>query len=79
MLLSDQMTQEMLGKVYEVVVEGYDRYAECWFGRSQNEVPEIDGKIFFTSSIPLKVGDYQYVRITDTMDYDPIGEVILAT
>ncbi|MCD7771344.1 MAG: 30S ribosomal protein S12 methylthiotransferase RimO [Oscillospiraceae bacterium] len=79
MLVSDQMTAEMLGKVYEVVVEGYDRYAECWFGRSQNEVPEIDGKIFFTSSIPLKVGDYQYVRITDTMDYDPIGEVILAT
>ncbi len=79
MLVSDQMTQEMLGKVYEVVVEGYDRYAECWFGRSQNEVPEIDGKIFFTSTIPLKVGDYQYVRITDTMDYDPIGKVILAT
>lgn len=79
MLVSDQMTQEMLGKVYEVVVEGYDRYAECWFGRSANEVPEIDGKIFFTSSIPLKVGDYQYVQITDTMDYDPIGEVILAT
>jgi len=79
MLISDQMTAEMLGKVYEVVVEGYDRYAECWFGRSANEVPEIDGKIFFTSSIPLKVGDYQYVRITDTMDYDPIGEVILAT
>ncbi len=79
MLVSDQMTAEMLGKVYEVVIEGYDRYAECWFGRSANEVPEIDGKIFFTSSIPLKVGDYQYVQITDTMDYDPIGEVILAT
>lgn len=79
MLVSDQMTAEMLGKVYEVVVEGYDRYAECWFGRSANEVPEIDGKIFFTSSIQLKVGDYQYVKITDTMDYDPIGEVILAT
>ncbi len=79
MLVSDSLTAEMLGHVYEVVVEGYDRYAECWFGRSAGEVPEIDGKIFFTSSIPLKVGDYQYVKITDTMDYDPIGEVILAT
>lgn len=79
MLVSDRMTAEMLGKVYEVVVEGYDRYAECWFGRSYAEVPEIDGKIFFTSEIPLKVGDYQYVRITDTMDYDPIGEVVIAT
>ncbi len=79
MLVSDSMTAEMLGKVYEVVVEGYDRYAECWFGRSYAEVPEIDGKIFFTSEIPLKVGDYQYVRITDTMDYDPIGEVVIAT
>ncbi|MCD8107355.1 MAG: 30S ribosomal protein S12 methylthiotransferase RimO [Oscillospiraceae bacterium] len=77
MLVSDSLTAEMLGRVYEVVVEGYDRYAECWFGRSAGEVPEIDGKIFFTSSIPLKVGDYQYVKITDTMDYDPIGEVVL--
>ncbi|MCD8006069.1 MAG: 30S ribosomal protein S12 methylthiotransferase RimO [Oscillospiraceae bacterium] len=77
MLVSDQMTAEMLGRVYEVVIEGYDRYAECWYGRSAGEVPEIDGKIFFTSKIPLRVGDYQYVRITDTMDYDPIGEVVL--
>ncbi len=76
MLISDELTQKMLGKTLEVVAEGYDRYAECWYGRSAAEVPEIDGKIFFTSSTPPSVGEYLYVKITDTMDYDLLGEVI---
>ena len=34
----------------EVLTEGFDRYAECWFGRSAADAPDVDGKIFFTSS-----------------------------
>lgn len=76
MLISDEKTGEMLGEVCEVVVEGFDRYAECWFGRSSKDVPEIDGKVFFTSKRQLSVGEYVFVRITDVMDYDPLGEVV---
>lgn len=76
MLINDSLTEERIGRVYETAVEGFDRYAECWFGRSAEEVPEIDGKIFFTSKEPLSVGEYVYVKITDMMDYDPLGEVV---
>ena len=60
----------------EAVVEGFDRFGECWFGRTQNDAPDIDGKVFFTSEKPLKIGEYVKIKITDTLDYDLIGEVI---
>lgn len=76
MLISDARCGEQLGKVMEVVVEGFDRYGECWYGRSCNEVPEIDGKIFFTTKDKVAPSEYVNVLITDTMDYDLIGETV---
>jgi ribosomal protein S12 methylthiotransferase len=40
------------------------------------DAPDIDGKVFFTSDNPLEIGDYVNIKITDTLDYDLIGEVI---
>ena len=51
----------------------FDRYAECYYGRSQADAPEIDGKIFFLSEDKVRVGEYVKVKIDDTMDYDLIG------
>ncbi len=76
MLISDGLCQKEIGKIKEIVVEGYDRYGECFFGRSSAEVPEIDGKIFFTTAKKHQIGDYIKVEITDTMDYDLVGEEI---
>ncbi|MDE5854222.1 MAG: TRAM domain-containing protein, partial [Ruminococcus sp.] len=59
------------------VVEGFDRFAECFFGRTAMDAPDIDGKVFFMSEKPLAIGDYVKIKITDTLDYDLIGEVIL--
>ena len=36
--------------------------------------PEIDGKIFFTSSRRPYMGEYLQVRLTDMMDIDLLGE-----
>ncbi|MDE6833014.1 MAG: 30S ribosomal protein S12 methylthiotransferase RimO [Ruminococcus sp.] len=76
MLISAENNQKLMGKVFETVVEGFDRLAECWFGRTAMDAPDIDGKIFFTSDKPIVVGEYVNVKITDTLDYDLIGEVI---
>ena len=74
MLISERKNEEMLGKTLEVVCEGFDKYAECWFGRSVNDAPEIDGKVFFTSdSENVAIGQYLMVTIDDTLDYDLIG------
>ncbi len=76
LLVSAENNEKMLGKEIEIVVEGFDRYAEYWFGRSAMDAPDIDGKIFFTSEKSISMGEYVKIKITDTLDYDLIGEVI---
>ena len=66
--------EKRLGSAVTVVVEGWDKYAECYYGRSAAEAPEIDGKIFFTSSRRPYMGEYLQVRLTDMMDIDLLGE-----
>ncbi|MDE6149313.1 MAG: 30S ribosomal protein S12 methylthiotransferase RimO [Ruminococcus sp.] len=73
MFISDRFNEKLLGKDIEVVAEGFDRYAECYYGRSTMDAPEIDGKIFFTSEKRPTEGDYVMVHIDDTLDYDLIG------
>ena len=67
----------MVGKRLEVMVEGFDRLAECYHGRSQGEAPEIDGKIFFdTDGKKLAPGEFVTVEITDSMDCDLVGHLV---
>lgn len=75
MLIAEQKNNAVLGKTVEAVVEGFDRYAECYFGRTSADAPDIDGKIFFTSQKKLSMGEFVYVRVDEVMDYDLIGEV----
>lgn len=42
----------------------------------RTDAPDIDGKVFFAGTDKLRVGQYVNIRITDTLDYDLIGEVI---
>ena len=65
--------QACIGKRMRVLCEGFDRLAECNFGRSYGEAPDIDGKIFFTGK--AAAGEFVTVEITDVLDFDLIGEV----
>ena len=76
MLISCENNEKQMDKTFTAVVEGFDRFGECWFGRTANDAPDIDGKVFFASERPLAVGEFVNIRITDTLDYDLIGEVI---
>lgn len=76
MVISDRLNEKAMGKTFEVVCEGFDRYAECYFGRSAADAPEIDGKIFFDSDKKIRVGEYVKVLVDDTLDYDLIGSRI---
>ena len=35
--------ESLIGTEAEVLVEGYDRLAECWYGRTYADAPEVDG------------------------------------
>ena len=66
---------ELVNREFEVVVEGYDRYFEMYFGRSYMYAPEIDGMIYFKGK-NLKTSDFVNVKITDVIDNNLIGEAI---
>lgn len=66
--------QDAVGKQLVVLCEGYDRLAECNYGRSYGEAPDIDGKIFFTGK--AAAGQMVRVEITDMLDFDLIGEIV---
>ena len=75
-IIMAQNNEKMIGKTIEVVTEGFDRYGECYFGRSAADAPDIDGKIFFRSpERKLTSGSFVKVSITETLDYDLIGEI----
>ena len=74
-LISEQINKEKAGQSLSVLIEGYDDYIKCYFGRSEADAPEIDGKVFFISDRPLKIGDFANVRINDTLEYDLLGEL----
>ncbi|HHV51240.1 MAG TPA: 30S ribosomal protein S12 methylthiotransferase RimO [Clostridiales bacterium] len=70
-----EYNNEQIGKTMNILVESYDRYAGCWFGRSEADAPDIDGKVFFTCPPgKVKPGDIIRVQITDTIDWDLVGE-----
>lgn len=68
--------EEKIGKTITVVTEGFDRFGECYFGRSEADAPEIDGKVFFTSDKKLKIGDFVEVVLEDILDVDLIGSAM---
>lgn len=76
MLISAENNEKLLEKELTAVVEGFDKFGECYFGRTEMDAPDIDGKVFFTSENPLEIGDFVKIKISDTLDYDLIGEVI---
>ena len=79
-IMNEQMTiaaeknAEKVGEVTEVLIEGYDNYIRCYYGRSPWDAPEIDGKIFFITETPKVIGDYVKVLINDSIEYDLLGE-----
>lgn len=66
---------QQIGKTFETVVEGYDRYFEMYFGRNYMYAPEIDGMIYFKGK-GLKTGQFVHVKITDSMTNNLIGEAV---
>lgn len=74
--LMDEWNQKQIGNMISVVCEGFDRYAECFFGRSWADSPDIDGKVFFTAKKAKRPGDMINVQITEILEGDLIGECI---
>ena len=69
--------ESLIGTEVEVLVEGWDRIAECWFGRTYADAPEVDGCVFFTSDGKKPViGDFVTVKVEDCMGIVRVGVMV---
>ena len=76
-LVAARYNEEQIGRTLEVLVESYDRYTGCWFGRSAADAPDIDGKVFFSAPKgAVRAGDMVRITITDALDWDLMGDIV---
>ena len=75
--ISEELNQELEGKVIEVLVEGRDtEQASIAVGRSYREAPEVDGQVYIEGDEDSKPGDIIKVRVLQGFTYDVVGEKI---
>ena len=74
--IHEELNRDKIGKTVTVLCEGFDPVAETYFGRSEADAPEIDGKVYFASKKKPKEGEFVTIKITDAIDYDLYGEMI---
>lgn len=75
--IMEEFCQTLDGKTIDVLVEGFDQYAECFYGRSPWDAPEVDGSVFFTTTGRRPApGEFVKVKIDDFLNCDPIGEMV---
>ncbi len=74
--ISYEKKKDRINKDYEVLIEGKDSDTGFYYGRSREEIPEVDGKIFINAKKVLEQGKFYNVKITKAYNYDCVGELI---
>ena len=74
--ISRDKHKAFIGKTLDVVVEGLSDETDLLLqGRMSQQAPEIDGVVLINDG-QAKVGQFVKVRITQSMEYDLIGEIV---
>lgn len=76
--ISAEKNAEKVSQTLTVICEDYDVVAETYYGRSEADAPEIDGKVYFSSKKKLRPGTFVDVKIEEAMDYDLVGRAVPA-
>ncbi len=72
--VTEDLNAKMIGSTIDVLVDGFDKVAEIYYGRSYKDAPDVDGKVYFKSKKKTPIGEFVRVRIDEALDYDLVGE-----
>lgn len=70
-----EKAQDMVGRVMDVMIEGKVADEDTYVARTYRDAPNVDGYLFLNTSANLMTGDFVRVRVTDSNEYDLIGEL----
>ena len=75
--VSEEKKSEKVGTTVKVLCDGFDAVAEVYYGRSYADAPDVDGRVYFSSKRKINPGAFVEVKVTEALDYDLVGEVIV--
>lgn len=70
-----EKAEDMVGQVLWCMIEGKVADEDVYIGRTYKDAPNVDGYIFVQTSATLMTGDFVKVQVTDSNEYDLIGEI----
>lgn len=70
-----EKAEEMIGRVLTVMVEGKVADEDVYVTRTYQDAPNVDGYLFLNTTATLMTGDFVKVFVTDSNEYDLIGEL----
>ena len=73
LVINEENNEKKLGKTIKVLCEGFDPISETYYGRSEADAPDIDGKIYFTGEKGISSGIFVDVEINEVIEYDLCG------
>lgn len=73
--ISTDLNRSYTGKTVDVLIdERIEGEKDRFFGRTEGDAPEVDGGVY-VSGKDIKIGEFYKVKITDTLEYDLVGEL----
>lgn len=74
--ISLEKNKARIGKVIEVLAEGYDEENFMYYGRSRGDSIDVDGTVYFAAEDEVKIGSFVKVEILDADEYDLTGKEV---
>jgi ribosomal protein S12 methylthiotransferase len=74
--VSEELNSQKIGKEFICLCEGFDSVAKIYYGRTYQDAPDVDGRLYFTSNKKIAKGEFVKVRVNEALDYDLVGERI---
>ena len=68
-------TASLVGKVFNVLIEGYIPEDDVYVGRTYMDAPGVDGYVFVKAPMELLSGQFVDVEITEASGYDLVGKL----
>lgn len=73
--ISAELTAKKIGREMKVIIDRIE--GEYYIGRTEYDSPEVDPEVLINyNDNELKIGEFYYVRITDSDDFDLFAQVI---
>ena len=71
--IMDDYNASMMGKILDVLVDGFDEELEQFYGRTFADSPEIDGRVWIATQEAIAEGSFVKVMIDAVIDGDLSG------